>query len=216
MNSSRVLFLLFFYLCVPAAAHDYWLKPLKSGVELVYGHDKESESYQRSVLKSLTAYDKQGKALAGKPTFFQDTFRLQVPGAASYLAVVDDGPWVKTVRGWKRGLKKDHSGVVSSTWDRYYAKFSSDKSPPLGQTLEIVVDDLKGRVSGQVLFQGQPLQNTTLEVNHKKVGKTDAQGRFSLAESAANPLIIRVAHKEKGTGGVDWAQHISTLTLLQK
>ena len=166
-------------------------------------------------MKSLTAYDKQGKALAGKPTFFQDTFRLQVPGAASYLAVVDDGPWVKTVRGWKRGLKKDHSGVVSSTWDRYYAKFSSDKGPPLGQTLEIVVDDLKGRVSGQVLFQGQPLQDATLEVNHKKVGKTDAQGRFSLTESAANPLIIRVAHKEKGTSGVDWAQHISTLTLMR-
>ena len=213
MNSSRVLFLIFLYLCVPAAAHDYWLKPWKTGVELVYGHDQESEPYQKSVLKSLAAYNSQGKALARKPTFFQDTFRLQVPGAATYLAVVDDGPWVKTVRGWKRGTKQDHSGVVSSTWDRYYAKFTAGKGAPIGQPLEIVLDEVSGKVSGHVLFNGKPLSDVTLEVNHTKVGKTDAQGRFALKGHDGNPLVIRVAHREKGSAGVDWSQHISTLTL---
>lgn len=215
MKRSRVLFLIFLYLVVPAAAHDYWLKPWKTGVELVYGHAQESEPYQKSVLKSLKGYSREGKALAGDPTFFQDSFRLQIPEAATYLAVVDDGPWVKTVRGWKRGTKKDHSGVVSSTWDRYYAKFATDKGAPMGQPLEIVLDEVGDKVSGRVVFQGKPLSDVTLEVDHKKVGKTDAQGRFSLKASEKSPFVIRVAHREKGSAGVDWSQHISTLTLIR-
>lgn len=213
----QLLFLVLFGLSVsPVFAHDYWLKPTSSGAELVYGHEGESDPYERSVLKEMKAFDSKGKALEGTAVFKDGKFQLSVAGAAGYFARVDDGPWVKTVRGWKRGTKKTQGRVLRSSWDKYYTKSSKGGGPALGLTLEIVIEKVTSdTVQGKVLFEGQPLPSATLQANHKKVGKTDSKGGFQVKSKAGETLILRVAHKVKmeNDAEVDWSQHISTLSL---
>ena len=208
-------FILVLALAAPVLAHDYWLRPWQSGVELVYGHDKESAEYKKSVLQELKGYDSDGLKVAGEAAFYQGTFRLEAPKAKAFAAIVDDGPWVKTVRGWKRGSKKGQGKVLRSTWDRHYAKYATGQGKALGLPLEIVLDEVSDTISGTVLFQGKPLPGAALEVNHKKVAQSDSKGRFQLEGRAEKLLIIRVAYSQKleNHPDADWSQHISTLSL---
>lgn len=198
-----------------ALAHDYWLRPWQSGVELAYGHDQESAEYKKSVLQAMGAYSAEGKRVAGEAVFFQGTFRLEAPKAQAFTAIVDDGPWIKTVRGWKRGSKKGQGKVLRSTWDRHYAKYVTGKGKALGLPLEIVLDEVDGTLGGTVVFQGKPLPGAALEINHKKVAQSDSKGRFQLAGRTDKLLILRVAHSQKleNNADADWSQHICTLTL---
>ena len=181
----------------------------------MYGHDKESSEYKKSVLQEMRGYDAEGTRVPGEAVFYQGTFRLEAPKAKAFAAIVDDGPWVKTVRGWKRGSKKDQGKVLRSTWDRHYAKYVTGKGKALGLPLEIVLDEAGGTVGGTVLFEGKPLPSAPLEINHKKVAQSDAEGRFQLAAPAEKLLILRVTHSVKleKNPDADWSQHISTLSL---
>jgi uncharacterized GH25 family protein len=184
-------------------------------VELVYGHKTESERYKKSAVIEMSAYNAKGEKVPGKAQDTGNVLRLKKSGAASYSAVVDDGPWVKTVLGWKRGSKLNHGKVVRSTWDKHYAKYSKGAGPALGLNLEIVVDDVSDGVSGRVLFQGKPLPGAALEVNHKKVAETDQKGRFKLIGLDEGLLVVRASHsvEAKTNPDADIAQYITTLTL---
>ena len=198
-------------LSLPVSAHDYWLKPIKDGAKLVYGHAQESEPYKRSVMKKFKA---EGSEVS--PTYQDGVYSLRAPKAAIFLAEVDDGPWVKTIRGWRRGTKEEHNRVLRSTWDRYYAKLSRGKDRAVGLPLEIILDSNKapGKVTGRVLFRGKPLDNANLEIEHSKVTETDEDGKFQLNRNSGGLLILRVAHKEKlsDSKDIDWSTHVCTLT----
>jgi uncharacterized GH25 family protein len=217
LNSRLLCALILLLTLLPAAAHDYWLRPDDGGARLVYGHAKESEPYQQSVLKKLTAIGKDGE-LQGRPEFQNGTFFLKLPGALTYLAKVDDGPWTKTTKGWKRGSRSQHQGAIRATQEFFYAKLvQSGKDKAYGLPLEIVLDpDSPDKVvRGKVLFKGKPAKNVPIEVEHKTIARTDTQGRFVLEGRAEKPLILRAAYKEKLSGHpeIDSASHVFTLTL---
>jgi len=198
-------------LSLPVSAHDYWLKPIEDGAKLVYGHAQESEPYKKSVMKIFKAEDSEVA-----PTYREGVFTLKAPKAAIFLAEVDDGPWVKTIRGWRRGTKEEHNRVLRSTWDRYYAKLSRGKDRAVGLPLEIILDpnQAPGNITGKVLFRGKPLDEANLEIEHSKVGETGKDGKFQLNKSPGKLLILRVAHKEKLSNNkdIDWSTHVCTLT----
>ena len=221
VSSTRVpvfALLMFWVLCaLPAAAHDYWLKPNATGAELVYGHAAESEAYEKTVLKEFQAVNSAG-ARVGQATFSDGTYKLKVVGAKAYLATVDDGPWVKTIRGWKRGTKKQHGRVLQSTQDYYYAKLVRGSDKSFGLPLEIVLlrQPTANKVVGKVFFRGKAAAKVPIEINHKKVARTNSDGTFELTGPQKSPLILRAAYKEKlkDSSEIDASTHVVTLTYL--
>lgn len=201
----------------PSFAHDYWLEPTSSGAKLVYGHQGEDESYDRSVLKEMKAFGKKGELLSGASVFSDGRHQINVAGAAGFYAKIDDGPWIKTIKGWQRGTKKKTSErVLTSSWDRYFAKCCVGSGPAIGMPLEIVIENVGAdSVRGKVLFQGQPLPDATLSTGHQKVGKTDSKGSFVLKQDLGKLLTLRVSHKVKPESDdeVDWSRFVSTLSL---
>lgn len=222
LSSTRVpvfALLMFWISCaIPATAHDYWLKPNATGAELVYGHAAESEPYEKTVLKEFQAVSS-GGARVGQATFSDGTYKLKIDGARAYLAKVDDGPWVKTIRGWKRGSKKDHGRVLQSTQDYYYAKLVRGEDKSFGLPLEIVLlsQPTASKVVGKVLYRGKPAADVPIEINHKKVARTKSDGTFEINGAQKTPLILRAAYKQEleDRSEIDASTHVVTLTYLR-
>lgn len=214
MRTLTAAILCFLFLSLPILAHDYWLKPSDGGAVLVYGHGDESEAYDSARIKQSKAFRSDGRELALKPAVKDGRLVLAATGGSQYMVKVDDGPWAKTVYGWKRGDRGQHKGAIKSSWDLYYAKSQRGAAKPLGLPLEIVIDRSDAKLEGRVLYQGKPLPDVVLQSNHKKVGKTDSEGRFSLPLPKESWSVLRVSHQVKADPAlnVDFSQSISTLT----
>ena len=183
---------------------------------MVYGHAAQSEPYNKSVLKVFQAVGERGE-LKGKPSFQDGTFFLKLPAARAYLARVDDGPWAKTTRGWKRGSRSRHKGVLRVTQELFYAKLIRGTDRAYGLPLEIVLvsEPSEKVLRGKVLFKGKPARNVPIEIEHKAVARTGTDGTFEMKSRDDDPLILRASYKEvfENNPEIDSASHVCTLTV---
>lgn len=175
--------LTFFALFATASAHNYWMKAVPNGAQICIGDAQDSDSYQRSSIETVTAFDAQGQTVKLEESF---AGRLTVlsPGAVAFASKADYGTWIKTIRGWKLGSKTDSGDrVLKSAWHIQYTKLVKPAGLKLNlkQPLEIVINQATSNLlEGQVFYSGQPASDRPLYRSHDRIGKTDSQGAFSI------------------------------------
>ncbi len=183
-----------------AWAHDYWLKPENGSAVLIYGHANESEAYKPEVVKSVTGWDDTGKSRELSKSFDKGRLSLTGPGITAWAVEIDNGYWSKTIQGWKNRSKRQEKKAIKSTWDRHFAKSVSGKNITFvaGQPLEIVLSSASpSKIEGSVLLRGKPAAGLTIEQDHKKLGTTDANGKFSAKPSGTGIVVLGTRQQEK-------------------
>lgn len=199
----------------PASAHDLWLDPTGSGVQVLYGHPHEPELPSAGKLMSLTAYEPSGAvALAAKlesaPT---PALRAAHGGDALFAAAYDNGYWVRLPDGsYRNASKRMLPTADKSLWSVKFAKAVSSPSAPwgkvVGQPLEIVPLEEPASASGQirvrVLFEGRPLGGASVVATDGVTFKseadqaraaTDADGVAVVPLRRAGPQVLGVSHR---------------------
>lgn len=176
----------------PVWAHTYWLQPLETGAKLLLGDSADDESYEEDDVVESGALDSNGQKLPLERTFSHGRMTLTAPGAKVLWIKSDYGFWRKTHRGWSPGSKSSPGRTIDSNWHIQYAKLVRGRLPGAraGMELEIVVESIgEGKISGLVLFQGKPMSTAPLYIGHKKVARTDGQGRFNFRSGDLNFVL---------------------------
>ncbi len=192
---SLVTILAFSALFGCASAHNYWMKAVQNGAQICIGDAQDSDSYQRSSIETVSAFDAQGQ-----PVKLEESFagRLTVlcPGAVAFTSKADYGTWIKTIRGWKLGSKTDSGDrVLKSAWHIQYTKLVKPAGLKLNlkQPLEIVINQAAPNLlEGQVFYNGQPAIERPLYRGHDRIGKTDFQGKFSIIGELPSPIQAQI------------------------
>lgn len=203
----------------PACAHGYWLKPDGSGAAtLQYGHGSESDSYKAEVVKSVGGWSADGSKKAVAKTFAKGQLKLSGSGVSIWTAEIDNGYWTKTIQGWKNLGKRQQPNNLKSTWDRHFAKLVDAKSAStaVGQQLEIVLTSVSaGRIEGKVLRDGKPAGDVALLKGHDKLGKTDANGKFSVKSDGPGLFTLgaHIQEKLEGNPDADFLNLDATITI---
>ena len=216
--TMKKLILLLLLLSAPTWAHDFWLKPDGGGVVMIYGEAGESEPYKADMIKSVMGWATGGAKRDVKKSFANDQLKLVGKGVSAWTVEVDNGYWTKTETGWKNIGKKQQPDALKATWDRHFAKMVTVKNPDLvtGQALEIVLSKATpSLLEGKVLLRGKPAPGLDLELNHEKVGKTDADGKFSFTTAGTGLVLLAAHHQEKleGNPEADFLNLESALTI---
>ena len=202
-----------------AGAHNYWLRGIPTGVQVCIGDVDDSESYQRSSLPSVAAFDQEGKPLPLQEEFRDGRLTLLCPQAAAFAIHADYGTWIKTIRGWKRGTKGQDSRdrVLKSAWHVQYAKWVRRQHGTLhlGQPLEIVLSAVgPGEVRGTVQSGGRPLADRPIYRGHDRLCKSDASGQFVIAhQTSSEALVISTDLEEELHENPDADKKIITASL---
>lgn len=205
----------FLALGAPASAHDIWLDPTGSGVQVLYGHPHEPELPSAGKLMSLTAYEPsdavvlKAKLEAGPAP----ALRAAHQGDALFAAAYDNGYWVRLPDGsYRNASKRMLPQADKSLWSVKFAKAVFGPAAPwdkiVGQPLEIVPLEAPTSASGQirvrVLFEGRPLNGASVVatdgVNFKSDADqaratTDAEGVAVVALRRAGPQVLGVSHR---------------------
>jgi uncharacterized GH25 family protein len=202
-------------LTAPAAAHDLWLDPTGSGVQVLYGHPHEPELPSAGKLMSLSAYEPAG-AVALKARLEAGpapTLSAAHRGDALFAAAYDNGYWVRLPDGsYRNASKRMLPQADKSLWSVKFAKAVSGPAAPwgtvVGQTLEIVPLEAPSSASGQirvrVLFEGRPLDGASVVatdgVSFKSEADqaratTDGSGVAVVPLRRAGPQVLGVSHR---------------------
>ena len=74
----------------------------------------------------------------------------------------------------------------------------------VGHPLEIVLSSASAaKIDGQVLLRGKPAAGITLERDHKKIGSTGADGKFSVKGGGKGLAVVKAHYDEKLEGNPD-------------
>lgn len=177
-----------------ALAHTVWLEPVAgktNDYQVVFGgHAGKVEQYRPEKLKTIDAFDAQGKALAVKRSIVSDAVRLQVDGAPALIAMhFDNGIHTRGPTG--PSVEKPMNEVPGATRATYavkYHKTIAQWSPfvtkTLGQPFEVVPLDSAQPAAGKplrvrVLQDGKPVAGVKLGRGEEGTASdpvTDAQG----------------------------------------
>jgi len=225
-----ILALPFLLLASPCLAHDFWVEKAGTTLKVVYGHGSQRLPYDPSSIKEVRAFDAQGKEIQVGVEKKKDSALLVPKEAASVITMmVDDGCWVKTIMGLKKGSKRDTKKAID-----FYQALDCSKAilawgeatgKPLGLKLEIVplqnVFEVKvgQKLPVKVLLDGKPLPNVEVEsIEHKKTAKTDAKGIAEVPLSAEGLKVITARHRMplKDNPDVDALKLTASLTFGEK
>ncbi len=203
-----------------ASAHNYWMKAVPNGAQICIGDAQDSDSYQRSTIETVNAFDSQGHPVKLEESF-QGRLTILSPEAVAFTSKADYGTWIKTIRGWRLGSKTDTGDrVLKSAWHIQYTKLLKPNGLKLylKQPLEIVISQATPNLlEGQVFFNSQPAAERPLYQSHDRIGKTDSQGKFSITgefQSQAQIVISTDIEEElKNHPHADRKITTATLTL---
>ncbi|CAO4166678.1 Putative GH25 family protein [Methylorubrum aminovorans] len=199
----------------PASAHDIWLDPTGSGVQVLYGHPHEPELPSAGKLMSLTAYEPSDAVVlkAKLESGPAPALRAAHQGDALFAAAYDNGYWVRLPDGsYRNASKRMLPQADKSLWSVKFAKAVSSSAAPwdkiVGQPLEIVPleapTSASGKIRVRVLFEGRPLNGASVVatdgVNFKSDADqaratTDAEGVAVVALRRAGPQVLGVSHR---------------------
>lgn len=188
-----------------ASAHEFWLQPEGSAWRLVLGHGDDLQPYRPEVLKKVQAWDARGRpvevprAVEGGAVVFRPSSAV-----VEIDTTVDQGYWVKTVRGWKNKTRREEPRNVDSYRALEYGRMllRGTAVEPRGLPLEIVLQE--GDVV-QVLLRGRPLAGVPVESGHRRLGVTDAEGRARLKLEGSGWTVLAARHREPLEGDPDAA-----------
>lgn len=199
----------------PAAAHDLWLDPTGSGVQILYGHPHEPELPSAGKLMSLTAYAPSGAValearLEAGPS---PALRAAHDGDALFSAAYDNGYWVRLPDGsYRNASKRMLPQADKSLWSVKFAKAVQGPAAPwdkvVGQALEIVPLEAptaaSGRIRVRVLFEGRPLREASVvatdgatfaSASDQVRAVTDEAGVAVVPLRRAGPQVLGVSHR---------------------
>ena len=202
-----ILTLPFLLVAATCMAHDFWVEKAGTTLKVVYGHGSQRLPYDPASIKEVHGFDAQGKEMQVGLEKKKDSALLVPKGDASVITMtVDDGCWVKTIMGLKKGSKRNARRAIDS-----YQAFDCSKAilawgeaagKPLGLKLEIVplqnVFEVKAgqKLQVKVLLDGEPLANAEVEsLEHTKTAKTDAKGIAEVPLSAEGLKVITARHR---------------------
>jgi nickel transport protein len=221
-----LLILLLTLLPCTLSAHDFWIEKKGSEFAIVFGHGTQRLEFDSSKVKTVKAFDLQGKEIGVTKEKKGTGILLKTEEPPSLFFVeIDDGYWSKTIYGWKNLPKRKASRVVESIRSFYYSKAllswgEAAQKPVIDAKLDILLlenpFELKdGNVLPvRVLYQGKPISGLEIEGgDHQKIATTDKEGGARLKLSKGRQ-IISVNYKEtiKNDPDADSLSTTSTLT----
>ncbi len=229
IRRSLPLLLVALFLVLPASgvfAHDYWIEKRGDDFMLVFGHGSQRSEFDASKVKTLKAFDNQGREMGVTKEKKGTEILLKPEGQPSLLFVeVDDGYWSKTIYGWKNLPKRKASRVVESTRSFYYSKallsWNETLQRPLSDArLDIIpLQDPKNLKAGdllplRVLYQGNPISGVEVEGgDHQKVATTDREGVAKVRLSKGHHLFsVNYREPLKNDPDADTLSITATLT----
>ena len=174
---------------------------------------------------------RQGKEIQVGSGEEKDSALLVPKGEASVITMtVDDGFWVKTIMGLKKGTKREGRKRVIESYQamdcsKAILAWGEAVGNPLGLKLEIVpLQNLFEVKAGQklpvkVLLDGEPLANVEVEsIEHTRTAKTDAKGIAEVPLSGEGLKVITARHRMplKGNPDADALKLTATLTFGEK
>ncbi len=174
-----------------ASAHTVWLQPdTTAGVYRVYfgGHAGKLEAYPADKLKSVDAYDADGKSIAVKRSDAADGVRITPAKAPAMIAMhYENGIWARTPEG--RSVNKTMDEVPGSKqatnavkYHKTILQWTPFVARTIGQPFEVTPVDAKAPQAGKpmqlrVTIDGKPTAG--IKIGHGEDtadGTTDAQG----------------------------------------
>jgi cobalt/nickel transport system permease protein len=227
-NMSKIapLILLPFLMIPVADAHEYWVESKDTGLALVYGHGANREDFDAAKVKSIKAFDIQGKAVDVQNEKTGKELRIKAAEKPAIILVeLDNGYWSKTIYGWKELPKRKASRVVESIRSYNCTKAilswtDAAKNPfgemkldivPLKNPLELKPGDL---LPIRVVRDGKPVAGVEVEgADHAKVATTDASG-ISQVKIGKGIQVISVEYREplKNDPDADFLSITTTLS----
>jgi len=196
-----------------------WIEPQNQGFSVLYGQ-KESKPYLIEKVKEIKARITKGLLPVHlKPQEKQIDFTVE--GKPIFLTLYfDDGFWSKTKEGtWLNQPKNLVSNTQESLHKHFFAKtilkWEEITSFPVGQLLEIIPRKREdGELIIRVLFEGNPLANTTVFHNSiEQSPTTNEQGLAKIILNQKGKQIVTVEHKLK-TAEVETDENSWTANLL--
>lgn len=223
-----VVLLVSFFSFLPSLvlAHDFWIEKKENELFLVFGHGTKREGFDPSKVKSVQAFDLQGKEIEVNREKRPSGLLLKTDQPPSFLfAEIDNGYWSKTIYGWKNLPKRKASRVVEANRSLFYSKalflWSEAASKPLSDTaLELVpLANPFERKGGallpvRVLYQGKPISGAEVEAgDHQKLSVTDKDGVAKIPLQKGHQLLsVSLREPLKNDPDADYLSITSTLT----
>jgi ABC-type Co2+ transport system permease subunit/uncharacterized GH25 family protein len=207
-------------------AHDFWIEKKGSEFAIVFGHGTQRLEFDSSKVKTVKAFDLQGKEVGVIKDKKGTAILLKTEGTASLFFVeIDDGYWSKTIYGWKNLPKRKASRVVESIRSSYTSKAllswgEAAQKPVMDAKLDILLLENPFELKGgnvlpvRVLYQGKPISGLEIEAgDHQKIATTDKEGIARLRLSKGHQ-VLSVTYKEpiKDDPDADFLRITSTLT----
>lgn len=178
MNMRRVLISTLTLLACPTLhAHTVWLEAVNgstSDYQVVFGgHAGAIQTYDPQKIKSIDAYDSQGKRLDVKQSLNADGARLSISAKPALVAMhFDNGIHTRTATG--PSVAKPMNEVPGATratnavkYHKTIVQWGSTLTKPLGQPFEVVPIDTETPKAGRplrvkVLRDGKPVAGVKL------------------------------------------------------
>lgn len=204
----------------PASAHGIWTETRYGHIEVVNGHGAEDEAYAPEKIKSVWAYDANGKGVPITVERLGDHVRL-VPIALPAIVTValDNGIWSKGKDGKSVNAPMAQvPGALSASRSYKYslAILQPHARIPANLKLAMVIRPLKdptevgvgNLLPVEVTIDGKPTANIALLDDYRGMAdassvKTDAQGRANLVIRNAGLNIIAAQAKVPKTDEKD-------------
>jgi nickel transport protein len=214
-----LLFILLFLLNPSLQAEFAWIEPQNQSFSVLYGQ-KASKPYLIEKIKEIKARITKGLLPVHlKPQ--EQRMDFIVEGKPAFLTLYfDDGFWSKISDGkWLNQPKNLVSNAQESIHTHLFAKtilqWEEIVLSPVGQLLEIVPRKREdGELIIQVLFEGNPLENTSVFHNNvEQPQKTNDQGLAKILLNQRGRQFITVEHRLK-TAEVETDENIWTANLL--
>ncbi len=227
-KKAVLLLLAALLLCFPPSvlAHDFWIEKKGNELMLVFGHGDKREEFDLSKVKTVKAFDLNGKETNVNKEKMGTGLLLQTDQPASLLfAEIDNGYWSKTIYGWKNLPKRKASRVVESNRSFFYSKsllsWSEAAHKPLDDSrldlipLENPFELKSGAIlTIKVLYKGKPIPETEVEGgDHRKISTTDKDGVAKVPLTKGRQLLsVSIKEPLKNDPDADYLSLVSTLT----
>lgn len=177
---------------LPAAAHTAWFEKVE-GQKDVYevffgGHEGKLEDYPAEKVKTVTAYDADGKTVAVERMMEGDKVRIQIALPVSLITMhFDNGIYTRTTDGDSvnkpmTDVEGALTGVDAKKYHKTIANWSEMVTKPVGQPFEVVPLSGTAPRAGEpmkvrILIDGKPASGIGIGVGEDtEDGKTDADG----------------------------------------
>jgi nickel transport protein len=216
---------------VTAGAHGIWIAERHGTQAVVYGHGASDEAYDPQKLKTVSAKDMDGEAVAVEIRRQDDHALLDVPENAVVVSTIfDNGFWAEGPDGkWVNKPKAEVPGAKQSSKSQKFAVAILDhlRKKPQAQGLPFEIVPLMdptilaagNDLPVQVLFDGKPVKGVSVTADyvtdsHAAPVKTNAEGIATIKIRNAGLNVVGAAHSSPtpDSSDADKLSYFTTLT----